>query len=263
MSRFKSYDETELFYSILGSGPPLVCLAGGPGADVRCLGDLGGLDRHRTLVLLDARGAGRSEIPADPASCAFAEQARDVEELYRHLDIERADVLAHSAGTLTAQAFAARHPERVGRLVMVTPAGRGAREVDEAEVTGIRARREGEPGVAETGFEYGTWSEEVRRHHEAGYPEPPVWLRQMFYGTPAPDRAERLSYIKGPVLVIAGEQDGVAGLTPGRLVAEACADAAFSVMPGCGHWPWVDAPAEFCDVVTGFLGGPGVRRPGI
>src|SRR4051794_35852151 len=108
VSCFRSYDGTELFYSIYGSGPPLVCLAGGPGADVRSLGDLGGLDRHRTLILLDARGGGRSEVPADPTTCAYTEQTRDVEALYRHLDIERADLLAHSAGTLTAQAFAVR-----------------------------------------------------------------------------------------------------------------------------------------------------------
>jgi proline iminopeptidase len=265
VSLFRSYDGTELFYSIYGSGPPVVCLAGGPGEDVRSLGDLGGLDRHRTLVLLDGRAGGRSEVPADPASCAFTEQVRDVEALYRHLDIERADLLAHSAGTLTAQAFAVRHPARLGRLVLVTPAGRGAREVDDVEVAAIRARRADEPGVAEAraagapSWAYGTWSEEARRHHGADHPQPPSWLRLSFYGTPAPDHVARLGDVPGPVLVIAGARDGVAGTTPARLVAACYPDGRLNVMPKCGHWPWVDAPADFRDLVTAFLDGHGHR----
>ncbi|HEX3965306.1 MAG TPA: alpha/beta hydrolase [Trebonia sp.] len=30
MSRFASYDGTEIAYRVLGDGPPLVCLPGGP-----------------------------------------------------------------------------------------------------------------------------------------------------------------------------------------------------------------------------------------
>jgi pimeloyl-ACP methyl ester carboxylesterase len=263
VSCFRSYDGTELFYSIYGSGPPLVCLAGGPGADVRSLGDLAGLDRHRTLILLDARGGGRSEVPADPTTCAYTEQTRDVEALYRHLDIERADLLAHSAGTLTAQAFAVRHPERLGTLVLVTPAGRTAREVDDAEVTEIRARRAIDPGDAEAQAagaqpgEYGTWSEEARRHHAADHPLPPPWLRQSFYSP-----VEPVTAVTNPVLVLVGADDGVAGTAPGRLVATSYPDARLSVLPRCGHWPWVDAPSEFRDVVVGFLDGRVLGRPG-
>jgi proline iminopeptidase len=259
VSRFRSYDETELFYSIYGSGPPLVCLAGGPGGDVRSLGDLGGLDRHRTLVLLDARAAGRSDIPADPATCAFTEQAHDVEALYRHLDLGRADLLAHSAGALTAQEFAVRYPERLGSLVLVTPAGRVEREVDDAEVAAIRKRREGEPEGAKAQaagaqpWEYGVWSEEARAHHGAEYPEPPFWLRQSFYRQAVPGRLARLASVPNPVLSIAGGQDGMAGTAPARLVASAYPNGRLIVMPGCAHWPWVDAPGEFRDLVAGFL----------
>jgi pimeloyl-ACP methyl ester carboxylesterase len=268
VSRFRSYDGTELFYSIYGSGPPLVCLAGGPGADVRCLGDLAGLDRHRTLILLDARAAGRSETPTDPTTCAYTEQTHDIEALCRHLDIERADLLAHSAGTLTAQEFAVRHPERLGMMVLVTPAGRTTREVDEDEVAEIRARRAGDPEDAKARAagakpaEYGTWSEEARRHHAADHPLPPPWLRGSFYGAMTPADPARQASVANPVLVLVGADDGVAGTAPGRLVATSYPDARLSVLPGCGHWPWIDAPSEFRDVVVGFLNGHALRRPG-
>ncbi|MGC0419420.1 alpha/beta fold hydrolase [Embleya sp. AB8] len=267
MPYFTSFDGTRLYYSTTGSGPALVCLAGGPGADVRDLGDLGGLDRHHTLVLLDARAAGRSDVPADRGSCAFTEQGRDVEELRRHLGMERVDVLGHSAGTLTAQEFAARHPERLGKLVLVTPVGLVAREVDEAEVAAIRERRACEPGSAEalaagvSPWSYGAWSEATRRHYEAeaGYPQPPSWLREAFYVRPASTAAAtaevaRRAAVLGPVLAVAGAEDGVAGTAPTRLVASCYPAARSQVLAGCGHWPWIDKPAEFRDLVAGFLG---------
>lgn len=45
MRRFASYDGTELGYRVLGDGPPLVCLPGGPGRAAEYLGDLGGLEK--------------------------------------------------------------------------------------------------------------------------------------------------------------------------------------------------------------------------
>jgi len=55
MRRFASYDGTELGYRVVGDGPPLVCLPGGPGRAAQYLGDLGGLGRSRRLILLDSR----------------------------------------------------------------------------------------------------------------------------------------------------------------------------------------------------------------
>ena len=67
---FRSWDGTELAYRMVGSGPPLVCIPGGPGQAVEYLGDLGGLSNHRTLIrtliLLDNRGTGASQAPQDP-----------------------------------------------------------------------------------------------------------------------------------------------------------------------------------------------------
>ena len=68
MASFASYDGTEIGYRVLGDGPPLVCLPGGPGRAAEYLGDLGGLGKSRQLVLLDPRGVGLSADPADPAT---------------------------------------------------------------------------------------------------------------------------------------------------------------------------------------------------
>ncbi|WP_328473310.1 alpha/beta hydrolase [Actinoplanes sp. NBC_00393] len=145
MPFFTSHDGTRIHFDEVGDGPPLLALPGGPGTDVRYLGDLGGLAAGRRLIRMDARAAGRSEVPGDRATVSFVEQARDIEELRRFLGLTRMDVLAHSAGTLTAQEYAVAHPGRVRRLVLVTPVGRAAREPDAAELAALRASRAGEP----------------------------------------------------------------------------------------------------------------------
>jgi len=68
VTSFVSYDGTVLHYDAVGVGLPLVCLPGGPGRAVAYLEDLAGLSAERTLVLLDPRATGHSELPSDPAA---------------------------------------------------------------------------------------------------------------------------------------------------------------------------------------------------
>ena len=145
---FASWDGTRLAYTEVGTGPRLVCVPGGPGRASAYLEDLGGLTEHRTLVLLDNRATGRSEVPADPSSLRFDRLAEDVEALRTHLGEERIDLLGHSAGAIVAQAYAAAHPERLRSLLLLTPSDRlqgGTR----ADLPAIRASRAGEPWYAE------------------------------------------------------------------------------------------------------------------
>ncbi|WP_371497877.1 alpha/beta hydrolase [Kitasatospora sp. NBC_00374] len=274
MAIFSSHDGTRLWYDTLGSGPALVALPGGPGMDAGYLGDLGGLDAQRTLVLLHPRATGRSETPADRAGCSFAEQARDVEALRRHLGLDALDLLGHSAGSLTAQRYAADHPDRVGRLVLVTPVGRAAREPDEEELAALRAARADEPwypdaAAAEaelrlgggdpaelarriTPFFWGRWTERTRRAALApGLAPAPPWLREAFYASAGAPRPVGM-----PVLVVAGGRDGLIGTAPARLVAACHPRARLEVMAESGHRPWVEEPEEFRSIVAGFLDRP-------
>ena len=65
MTSFPSYDGTVLSYDSSGTGSMLVCLAGGPGSSAAYFEDLAGLTSHRTVLLFDPRGVGRSELPAE------------------------------------------------------------------------------------------------------------------------------------------------------------------------------------------------------
>lgn len=279
MTTFPSYDGTRLAYDEVGSGPPLVCLPGGPGRAAAYLEDLGGLTQERTLLRLDLRATGRSEVPADLASLRFDRMALDVEALRQQLSLPTLDLLAHSAGTIVAQAWASANPSAVGSLVLVTPSDRlqaGSR----ADVPAIRAARSGELWFAEADdaqqaladappsqaqqlvrltrpFWYGRWDDRTQAH--AATAERQSSKRaELGFGAGLEDLdlaglLDGLREVTAPVLVVGGQHDALTGLESVELVARCFPVASASVIRGAGHFPWVDEPDAFRDVVATFL----------
>ncbi|MEU1519474.1 alpha/beta hydrolase [Streptomyces sp. NPDC005811] len=284
MPTFCAPDGTRLAYRETGTGTPLVCVPGGP-TDPAYLGDLGGLSADHRLIVLDLRGTGRSAIPEDTSSYRCDRLVDDVEALRAHLGLPRIDLLGHSAGANIVTQYAARHPERVGRLALVTP---GTRAVG-IEITGATRRetarlRKDEPwfprayaaleaitrggrvagdadgdgeadGDAIAPFFHGRWDEAARQHHARSRPaDERIAARFGAEGafTPAATRAA-LAALRAPVLLLAGEFDVN---SPPRAVAE-CArlfpDAALVVQRGAGHYPWLDDSARFAGTVSAFL----------
>jgi proline iminopeptidase len=121
MPSFSAHDGTGLAYHVFGEGIPVICLPGGPMQDSAYLGELGGLPAHRRLIMVDLRGTGQSAIPQDATSYRCDRLVDDVEALREHHGLDRLDLLAHCAGANLAALYAARHPERVGKLALITP----------------------------------------------------------------------------------------------------------------------------------------------
>jgi pimeloyl-ACP methyl ester carboxylesterase len=280
VSVFTSYDGIRLAYTEVGSGPRLLCLPGGPGRASAYLEDLGGLAEERTLVLLDTRATGRSEVPADPATLRFDRLADDVESLRDHLGEERVDLLGHSAGCLVAQVYAAVHPERVRRLVLVTPTDR-LQGGDRSDVAAIRAARAGEPWYAEAAeaqealayaspaqqqalvrasrpFFYGRWDERTQAHAATADTQSSKRAELGFgAGLEQVDLAGIRAGLNGldrPVLVLGGGRDALTGVASVHTVAADFPRSETVVLPEAGHFPWVDEPEAFRAAVAGFLG---------
>ena len=117
-------DGRKLGYRQLGNGPVLVCHPGGPGFSSLYFGDLAGLWERYTLVLLNPRGTGGSDKPADTRAYQIDDYVDDVEALREHLGLERVMLLGHSHGGTVAQAYAAKHPGRVRKLVLASTLAR-------------------------------------------------------------------------------------------------------------------------------------------
>ncbi|MDX3574961.1 alpha/beta hydrolase [Streptomyces sp. ID05-47C] len=279
MPIFSASDGTSLVFHIDGDGAPLVCLPGGPMRASSYLGNLGGLTAHRRLIRLDLRGTGDSATPHDPMSYRCDRLVDDVEALRVHLGVERLDLLGHSAGANIAVRYAARHPDRIARLLLVTPSvmAVGIDITPEDRLATVR-RREGEPWFTDAyaaleeitqgratpqrweaiaPFWYRRWDETARTLQAADAAEKNQEAVPVFAGEgafdPAATRAA-LAELAAPVLLIAGEVD-VAG--PPRAMAEFAGlfpSAELVVQAAGSHHPWVDDPAHFVRTVNEFLG---------
>ena len=271
-------DETPLAVHEVGTGPGVLCVPGGPGRASAYLENLGGLDETHTLHLLDSRGSGDSPLPADRGSLAFPRLADDVEDVRAALALEPADVLAHSAGCPVALLHAARYPEAVRRLVLVTPSGRPFGWAAD-DLAAIRGRRADEPWYDEAAeaaeiaptanpglrreldrvmrpLWYGRWDDRTQAH--AASADEQVSLRAAAGYVPGPDYdpAAALASLKGitaSVLVVVGDLDALTGVSVADRFVEVLGDAQVAVIPGAGHFPWVDQPDAFREAVARFL----------
>jgi pimeloyl-ACP methyl ester carboxylesterase len=278
MTRFASYDGTQLAYHVRGAGRPLVCLPGGPGRASEYLGDLGGLSQSRQLILPDTRGTGESDDASDPQTYRCDRLVADVEALRSHLGLDRMDLLGHSAAADLATLYAAAHPHRVWRLVLLTP-GMAALGVDDTEEQwhAALARRSAEPWydtalaaiekaeagedsienrLAYTPFRYSRWDAAAQAHASVGVSERSGPVRAEYYAEgvldPAATRAA-IGRLAAPVLLYAGEID--IGPTPVAVAAGAglFPNATVTVQPGAAHFPWLDDPAFFTAAISEFL----------
>lgn len=279
MPTFCAPDGTRIAYHPSGQGVPLVCLPGGPMQDSAYLGDLGGLAAHCRVILVDHRGTGQSATPVDVGSYRCDRLVADVDVLRERLGLERLNLLGHSAGTNLVVSYAARHPERIASLVLVTPS---VRAVD-LDVTADARRalvrqRAGEPwyGPAAAAFErinagqpadgdwaavapftYGRWDPAAQTHHARGAQQRNDDAAAVFGSAGAFDPAAiraGLATLDAPVLLLAGELDVN---SPPAVTAELAAlfpNATLGTLPGGGHYPWLDDPAWFATSIAAFLG---------
>ncbi|KKL19896.1 hypothetical protein LCGC14_2460860, partial [marine sediment metagenome] len=120
-----SADGTRIAYTTMGEGPPLVHVPGWMGNVERDLKDpdsrafMETLSRGRLLVTFDRRATGASQRDVDEVS--LDAEVADVAALVDHLRLERFDLGGVSEAAAIAVAYAARHPERVCRLVLWSP----------------------------------------------------------------------------------------------------------------------------------------------
>ncbi len=276
MPIFTASDGTRLAYHLRGEGEPLAVVPGGPMRASEYLGELGGLTAHRRLALLDLRGTGGSEAPADPATYRCDRMVEDLEVWRVHMGLEHMDLLAHSAGAALAMLYAARHPQRIRRLMLITPnpSALGLRAVPEDRLAAARLR-EGEPWFGRafpafrawlTGeadfddvflpFFYGRWDDTARAHTDAELRQTNEEAGERYFaeGAFAPDATRNaLAALTAPVLVYAGALDGWPSPAVARRAAEAFPHAEYAVQPGAAHYPWLDDPERFVSRTLAFL----------
>ncbi len=251
----------KLHFREFGEGPPLIVLHG----------LLGSLDNWQPLArrfagqfrvfAVDLRNHGQSPHHDD---VSYEAMAADLDEFMRTHGLSQAHLLGHSMGGKVAMQFALRHPDQVGKLVVVDVSPRAypprhartlaallaldlhsferreqldaelAKSVDDIEVRQFLLKNVGRE--AHGGFRWksnirGLW-ENYERLTVAVTGEKPCPRPALFL------RGEKSDFVPE------ADQSLILGLFPG---------AEFCTIAGAGHWTHADQPAAVGAAVMNFL----------
>ena len=246
-----------------GQGDAVVCVHGLGGSSNTWTPLMPALARHR-VVRVDLPGSARSQHAEGPLSIA-----RYVESLVAvcsRLGITRAHFVAHSMGTIVVQYLAALQPKLVRSLALFGPL---AAPTDAAR-TGIRARAvkahsEGSAGMQDIteALVQAALSNDTRQRQ----PLAVAFVRESLMHQSgeayartcealADAQAADVSQCKLPVLLVTGDEDGVAPPQVVRALAERFHNAISMrtvVLPRCGHWTPIERVEECQRELRDFL----------
>jgi 3-oxoadipate enol-lactonase len=264
ISQIRTGDGVRLAYRLDGDPEkPTLLLSNSIGTDLHMWdGQVPALTEHYRLLRYDARGHGRSDVPAGPYP--LDRLGRDAVELLDALELPRVHVLGLSLGGLVAQWLGIHAADRVDRLVLAHTAAHfgPAARWDEAIAALLAA-----PDMRATTEEFlGNWFPARTLSEE---PDTVAPFRATLLATHRDgvagswaavrdtDLRRTLPLIDRPTLVIAGEHDTVTTPRHAREIAAAVPGARLVTLPSV-HLSNVERPAEFVEAVLGFLG----ERPG-
>jgi pimeloyl-ACP methyl ester carboxylesterase len=223
-----------------------------------------GLSRTLRVIRLDLPGSGLS--PPDPA--ADYTDARTIQlllTLMDNLSLQRASIVGHSIGGRVAWTFAAKHPERTDRLVLVAPDGLASPGFDYGKAPNVPAllglmryvmprpllRMNLAPAYADSNFLTDALVERYDDLLRAPGARQAVLDRMR--QTVLVDPQTLLPSIRAPTLLVWGERDAMIPIANAADYTKALVDARLVVIPSSGHLPQEEAASESLAAVEGFL----------
>jgi len=244
----------ETYYAAEGQGDPIVLLHGW-GSSSQSLAPLcGALAGTFRVLAVDLPGFGWSQPP--PAAWGTQEYANHLARIMQEIGIGRAALVGHSFGGRVAIALAASQPARVSRLVLMASAGiRPPREAGYYLRVGIAKLVKhifSLPGWGATGQRIiAKWFARVgsRDYRTAGA------MRPTLVKVVNEDLTPLLPAIQAPTLILWGDRDQEVPRSAMETMATRIPRSRLVVFAGAGHFPFLDAPEEFCRTLREFLAG--------
>jgi pimeloyl-ACP methyl ester carboxylesterase len=264
----------DVAYRQAGSGPVVVLVHGITSSSATWERVMPYLADRFTVIAPDLAGHGESAKPrGDYSLGAHASSLRD---LLLTLGHERATFVGHSLGGGIVMQFSYQFPERCERLVLVDSGGLG-RDVSwllraatlpgcEFVLPFLAATRLLDAGaragglLRRLGLGLGTDLEEMARGHStlsdsAARAAFVHTLRSVVEpGGQRVDASNRLYLAEHlPFLVIWGERDSIIPVSHGHATHERMPNSRLEVFPRSGHFPQLDEPERFLDVLVDFI----------
>jgi 3-oxoadipate enol-lactonase len=223
-------------------------------------------DRYR-LVLVDPPGHGGSEPLG--ATFSFENCGQCVVDLLDGLEIDKAHFVGNSWGGMIGATFAALHPSRVDRAVLMnctaSRAGIGQKSQYAMMLLVAQLLRGIRPPLTQAAMKGflgpTTWRDRpqvvmtVRHALEAVDVHSVRWAVRSV--VPArPDQHELLAQVRSPVLVVAGAEDTTFSVAETSAMADSIPGAAFTALDGVAHLAALEDPDRVNRLIEDFLFGP-------
>jgi pimeloyl-ACP methyl ester carboxylesterase len=222
--------------------------------------------RHR-VITFDLPGSGLS-APDPEGNYSDTRSIELLLALMDRLGLSRASIVGHSIGGRIAWTFAARHPERVDKLVLVAPDGFASPGFDYGKAPHV-------PALLKL-MRYVFPKPLLRLNLAPAYARPDTLtdaLTERYYElmlapgaresvlarmqqTVLVDPIPLLAGIKAPTLILWGERDAMIPFANSADYLKALPHARIVALPGVGHLPQEEAPVPSLRAASAFLEPP-------
>ena len=271
--------EVDLGFETFGTAAaemPIVAVNGGPGLPHVYMqqNDLWQKVAQRRLVIFyDQRGTGASKHVQAGAPQTMEAQVADLEAVRAHFALEQFALLGDSYGGLLAMAYAAAHPEHVGKLILSDSAAPAWKDIvrllpqtfpDIEEQNAAAAAKLGRTTdeAARAGLRnhfrmifYSPAKRDAYLEHMGDLGYEPTVAKAIGSATKKLDLTRELSKFRFPTLVLTGRFDlNVAPITAWRM-AHAIPGAKIVFFEESGHLPSYEEPERYRSVLESFLDG--------
>ena len=249
-----------------GRGKPLLLVHGFPLDHTMWRGQVSDLAKDFRVIATDLRGFGQSSpITAEDAVVTMTQFADDLAAILSAMNIsEPVTFCGLSMGGYIAWQFAARHADKLGRLIVcdTKAAGDTKEAAENRHKLAAKVIAEGSQAAVEAMlpklFSKGAfvsekpWVEETRQVILRTRPATvAAALRGMAVRE---DFTARLGAIRVPTLVLCGEEDAISPPAEMRSIAAAIPGAEYAEIPAAGHMAPLEDPRGVTQALRKFLG---------
>lgn len=243
-------DGVRIAYATVGEGPPLVKAPNWMShLEFEWQSPVWGhwweeLSKHHQVIRFDQRGSGLSDWNVEDVS--FESWVSDLEAVVDTLGLEQFSLLGISQGGAVAAAYAARHPDRVNKLIIYGAFARGRRKLgmpaDEVQAMAVLIRRgwgRDNPAYRQlftSQFMPGATSEQMN------------WFNELQRISTSPENASRINEVSGDIdvldvlprvqaetLVLHAREDARIPVEQGRQFAALVPNARFVTLDSKNH----------------------------
>ncbi|ESU27232.1 alpha/beta hydrolase fold protein [Flavobacterium limnosediminis JC2902] len=270
---------SKLHYKTFGSGKPILIINGGPGMNCEGFGYLAEeISKFGfQTIIYDQRGTGKSVVEKiNDETISMDLMVDDMENLRKHLKIEKWTILGHSFGGMLAAYYATKHPQNIDKMIFSSSGGVNMNFTSYGQQrlnANLTKTQKDSMNYYQSKMDKGDNSLETKKQRAKYLANAYVYDKKN-----APIIAERLIHVNfdvngivfqsliknnfdcsekfgnfhNSVLILQGEND-IISIDTAKEIEKAFPNSQLIALPNCGHYGWLDAKEMYFNALKQFL----------